>query len=271
MELRSRHAELRAPAACTTTGSSRGPSGRSTGTRRRPVASAVPPWPNSCRSLEPIWKRPRYWPFWAVVREARTRTGRRERLLAVGPEDVADRPLGGSDASSRAVARAAPRAQCGDRLRQLRARAASRTSARTRAACAARSRRTSDRRFSKNRTVPRYFRSSCDLALELLVEGQCCGARASPCRELPTELCIAAAAACVTRTNANRPTIGLSNGDLLSGDRDAAPHGRRLPALPLVERSERAYPTRHELALDRLQKLKKACHKRNRRDNAKRP
>jgi hypothetical protein len=31
-------------------------------------ARAVGPWPYTCRAREPIWKRPRYWPFSAVVR-----------------------------------------------------------------------------------------------------------------------------------------------------------------------------------------------------------
>ena len=66
---------------------------------------AVAPCPKSWRSCEPIWNRPRYWPFWAVVREPRLAPGDGDRLLAVRPEDLADRRLAAERFASRRASR----------------------------------------------------------------------------------------------------------------------------------------------------------------------
>ena len=69
--------------ACTTRGSSRGPSATKYRWAAFACSSAVEPWPKRRRSFEPIWNSPRYWPFWALVAQAGLAARDREGLAAV--------------------------------------------------------------------------------------------------------------------------------------------------------------------------------------------
>ena len=130
--------------------------------------------------------------------------GDRDRLLAVVAEDRTDRCFRREDASRRAP-RACTFARrtatvavnwCTRRLAYVSAEIAFR--------CRADALR-SVRWVSKKWTVPRYFRSAATLRSS-------CSSRVNACRVVcvfrtgADGACIAAAAACVTRTNASRPT-----------------------------------------------------------------
>ena len=70
---------------------------------------------------------------------------------------------------------------------------------------------------------------------------------------------VAAAAACVTRTNASRPTSrALKRVYLLNGDRGAAHTG------PLVSLDRGTLHEGHDVPRAALQMTKNRCHKRNR-------
>ena len=53
-------------------------------------ASAESPCPKRRRSVEPIWNRPRYWPFWASVLRPDSQRETARASLAVVAEDAAD-------------------------------------------------------------------------------------------------------------------------------------------------------------------------------------
>ncbi len=80
---------------------------------------ALCPWPNSRRSYEPIWKRPRYWPFWALVERRDSHQAMATASWQYDPKTVQIAARGGSDASFFARPCANLRTQRGDRLRQL--------------------------------------------------------------------------------------------------------------------------------------------------------
>ena len=69
---------------------------------------------------------------------------------------------------------------------------------------------------------------------------------------------LVAAAACVTRTSAHRPTSRAFSSNLLDGDSGPPTRAAR------VSRSEEPYLKRHELRRKALQKAQEACHDRNR-------
>ena len=166
-----------------------------------------------------------------------------------------------SEASPRNVARRvhAPSSEAPRSSSPAGARAVPRTRASSRPRRGDRSTSRSERCVLKNRIVPRYFwiatslRSSCWSRVGA-------GFATLALRGVGAEwACIAAAAACVTRMNASRPTSRALKRLPPERGQGRGPHRRR-SCLSVGPR----YTTRYEQEPECLQRAKKACHERNR-------
>ena len=208
--------------------------------------------------VEPIWNSPRYCPFWAVVDSRDSHRATATASSQWEPEHAADRRLQRQRREARASrtrnSSGAPRSYspAGDapfRVRELRADRDLGDRSKTR----------SKRCVLKNRIVPRYLgsRRACARAA---------GRGSAPAVATLALRGVGVERACIVpqrpasreRTQAGQ-RVGLSNGYLLSGDRDAARTGAAR-----VSRS--GHGTRRATNRDpeSLQRAKKACHERNR-------